>query len=191
MLSFRCHRSPHTPQKPPSLTLRAFLSPIPKSPSHHIFYHNRSIRCVLAESLQSCLTVCDPMDLARQAPLSMGFSRQEHWSGLPCPPPGDFPDSGIKPRSPALQVDSLPTELSGNSLPFLYILLIACAVSCCCRVSHVQLCDPVDLARQAPLSMGFSRQEYWSEQPFPSPGDLPDPGIKPRSPTLQADSLPS
>ena len=46
------------------------------------------------------------------------------------------------------------------------------------------------VAHQAPLSMGFSRQEYWSELPFPSPGDLPDPGIKPRSPALQADSLP-
>ena len=42
-----------------------------------------------------------------------------------------------------------------------------------------------------PLSMGFSRQEYWSGLPFPSPGDLPDPGIKPGSPTLQAESLPS
>ena len=39
--------------------------------------------------------------------------------------------------------------------------------------------------------MGFSRQEYWSGLPFPSPGDLPDPGIKPRSPALQADTLPS
>ena len=44
-------------------------------------------------------------------------------------------------------------------------------------------------ACQAPLSMGFSRQEYWSELPFPSPGDLPDPGIKPGSLELQADSL--
>ena len=44
---------------------------------------------------------------------------------------------------------------------------------------------------QAPLSMEFSRQEYWSEQPFPSPGDLPDPGIKPGSSALQMDSLPS
>ena len=42
-----------------------------------------------------------------------------------------------------------------------------------------------------PLSMGFSRPEYWSELPFPSPGDLPDPGIDPRSPALQADSLPA
>ena len=47
------------------------------------------------------------------------------------------------------------------------------------------------VALQASLSMGFSRQEYQSALPFPSPGDLPDPGIKPRSPTLQADFLPS
>ena len=40
----------------------------------------------------------------------MGFSRQEYWSGLPCPPPGDFPKPGIEPRPPALQVDSLPAE---------------------------------------------------------------------------------
>ena len=44
---------------------------------------------------------------------------------------------------------------------------------------------------QAPPSMGFSRQEYWSGLPFPSRGDLPDPRIKPASPTLQADALPS
>ena len=44
---------------------------------------------------------------------------------------------------------------------------------------------------QAPLSMEFSRQEYWSGLPFPSPGDLPDPGVEPTSPALQADSLSS
>ena len=49
---------------------------------------------------------------------------------------------------------------------------------------HIKLC-------QAPLSMEFFRQEYWSGFPFPSPGDLPDPGIEPRSPALQADVLPS
>ena len=47
------------------------------------------------------------------------------------------------------------------------------------------------VAYQAPLSMGFSRQEYWSGLPFPFPGDLPDPGIEPGSPTLEADSLTS
>ena len=46
-------------------------------------------------------------------------------------------------------------------------------------------------AHQAPLSMELTRQEYWNGLPFPSPGDLPDPGIKSRSPVLQADSLPS
>ena len=51
------------------------------------------------------------------------------------------------------------------------------------------LCDPWTVAHQAPPSMGFSRQEYWSGLPFPSPGDLPNPGIEPRSPTLQADAL--
>ena len=47
------------------------------------------------------------------------------------------------------------------------------------------------LAHEAPLSMEFSKQEYWSGLPFPSPGDLPNPEIEPKSPALQADSLPS
>ena len=47
---------------------------------------------------------------------------------------------------------------------------------------------PWTIAHLAPLSMGFSRQEYWSELPFPSPGDLPDPGIEPKSPASQMDS---
>ena len=56
---------------------------------------------------QSCPTLCNPMDcVAHQAPLSMGFFRQEYWSGLLCPPPGDLPNPGTKPRSPALQADS-------------------------------------------------------------------------------------
>ena len=50
---------------------------------------------------------------------------------------------------------------------------------------------PWTVAYQAPLSMGFSRQEYWSGFPFPSPGDLPDPGIEPGFPTLEADDLTS
>ena len=59
-----------------------------------------SLACVCAKSLQSCLTLSDPMDcIACQAPLSMGFSRQEYWSELPCPPTGDLPNSGIKPVS--------------------------------------------------------------------------------------------
>ena len=58
--------------------------------------------------------------MAPQAPLSTGFSRQEYRRGLPCPPPGHLPDPGIKPRSPALQADSLPTELPGKLYSQIY-----------------------------------------------------------------------
>ena len=59
-------------------------------------------------------------------------------------------------------------------------------------LSRVQLfATPWTVAYQVPPSMGFSSQDYWSRLPFPSPGDLPDVRIKPRSPALQADSLPS
>ena len=58
--------------------------------------------------------------------------------------------------------------------------------------SHVQLfATPQTIAHQAPLSMGFSRQEYWRGLPLPSPGDLPDPGIEPRPSKMQAGFLPS
>ena len=67
-----------------------------------------------SEFAQSCLTLCNPMDCAYQAPLSMGFSRQECWSGLPFPFPGDLLDPGIEPRSPALQADALPSEPPGK-----------------------------------------------------------------------------
>ena len=60
---------------------------------------------------QSCLTLATPYSVARQTPLSLGFSRQEYWSGLPFPCPGDLPNPVIEPGSPALQADSLLTEL--------------------------------------------------------------------------------
>ena len=58
-----------------------------------------------------CPTLATPWTVARQAPLSTGFSRQEYWSWLPFPSPGDLHNPGIEPKSPALQADSLPTEL--------------------------------------------------------------------------------
>ena len=57
--------------------------------------------------------------------------------------------------------------------------------------SYLTLCDPVDCSPAGSQSMRFSRQEHWRGSPFPSPGDLPDPEIKPRSPTLQPDALTS
>ena len=65
-----------------------------------------------SRSVVSDLTT--PRTIAHQAPLSMGFSRQEYWSQLPFPSPGHLPNSGIIPGSPALQADSLPTELWGK-----------------------------------------------------------------------------
>ena len=68
--------------------------------------------CVLSD-VQIFVT---PWTVAHQAPLSMGFLRQEYWSGLPCPPPGDLPNSGIKPTSPAWawQAHSLLLNLQGT-----------------------------------------------------------------------------
>ena len=65
---------------------------------------------------KSCPTLVTPWTVAHQAPLSMGFSRQEYWSGWPFPSPGNLPYPGIKPRSPVLQADSLLTELQGKTL---------------------------------------------------------------------------
>ena len=68
-----------------------------------------------SEAAHSCLTLCNPMDSSlHQAPPSMGFSRQEYWSGLPLPSPGHLPDPGIKPRSPTLQTEALPSEPPKN-----------------------------------------------------------------------------
>ena len=67
---------------------------------------------------QLYLTLSTPWTVAHQAPLSKGFSRQEYWRGLPFPFPGDLPNPGIKPTSPALQVDSLLSEPPGKSPQF-------------------------------------------------------------------------
>ena len=69
--------------------------------------------CAACLVAQSCLTLGTPQTVACQAFMSMGFSRQGHWSGLPFPAPGDLPDPGMKPGSPALQADALPTVLPG------------------------------------------------------------------------------
>ena len=100
---------------------------------------------------------------ARQASLSMESCRQEYWSVLPCTPPGDLPDSGIEPKSIALQADSLPLSYQGSPIYTLLLLLLS-------YFSRVWLlATPWTAAYQAPLSMGFSRQEYWSGVPLPSP----------------------
>ena len=77
-----------------------------------------------AELLQSCLTLVSPWTVARQAPLSIGFSRQEYWSGFPCLPPGALPDPGIKfvsLMSPALAGEFFTTKVTWDA--FVIILL--------------------------------------------------------------------
>ena len=74
-------------------------------------------RIMKVKEIVSCSVVSNsvtPWTVAHQAPLSMEFSRQEYWSGLPCPSPEDLPDPGIEHRSPALQADSLLSEPPGR-----------------------------------------------------------------------------
>ena len=66
------------------------------------------------KSLSRVHLFATPWTVAYQAPPSMGFSRQEYWSGLPFPSPGDLPDSRIEPGSPALQADALPSDPLGK-----------------------------------------------------------------------------
>ena len=70
----------------------------------------KNVKWDAAAAVQSCLTFVTPGTIALQAPLSMGFPRQEYWSELPFPSPGDLPDSGIEPTSPALAGGFCATE---------------------------------------------------------------------------------
>ena len=104
-----------------------------------------------AKSLQLCPTLCNLWTVAHQAPLSMRFSRQEYWSGLPFPPPGDLPDPGtelVSPTSPALQADSL-------------LLSHCCCCCCCCCLVASVVSDSVRPQRRQPTRL---------PRPWDSPG---------------------
>ena len=95
---------------------------------------------------------------------------------------GNLPDPGTEPASPTLAGGFFTTDPPGKPFSSMKVK----------SLSRVQLfATPWIVAHQAPLSMGFSRQDYWSGVPFPSPGDLPNPRIEPRSPALRADALTS
>ena len=123
-----------------------------------------------------------PQMEAHQAPPSLGFSRQEHWSGLPFPSP-------LMRYSLEINVITVQLRRKGEVNSYKVISIVLC---CAQSLSHVQLfATPWTVANQASLSMGFPRQEYWSGLQCPPPGDLPHPGIEPRFPALQMDSLSS
>ena len=99
---------------------------------------------------QSCLTLDIPRAVAHQAPLSMGFSRQKQWSGLPFPSLGDLADPGIEPGSPALQANSLPTELQGKTYIISIYLLIKHLG--CFYVSPTENSAAINIARASLVS---------------------------------------
>ena len=113
--------------------------------------------------------------------LSMEFSRQVYWSGLPFPPPGDLPDQGIKALSSCV-------SCTGRQILYHWATWETHCGGLVTK-SCPTLATPWTRACQDPLSMGFSRQEYWSGLPFLSPEDLSNPGIKPGSLALQGDLL--
>ena len=77
-----------------------------------------------SEVAQSCLTLCDPMDSSLPGSAIMGFSRQEYWSGLPFPSPGNLPNLGIEPGSPALHPDALPSEPLGKPKALINLIFL-------------------------------------------------------------------
>ena len=96
-----------------------------KQPNKAVFSNLNEAECLELEQIQLCVCVCVLVaqscptlatlwTVARQAPPSTEFSRQEYWSRLPFPSAGDLPDPGIEPRSPALLADSLPAESPGE-----------------------------------------------------------------------------
>ena len=103
------------------------------------------IECLVLSGVQFFVT---PWAVACQAPLSMGFPRQEYWSGLPFPPPGDFPNPGIEPVSPILVLTArfITAEPPGKCFDYTMCVLVT------------QSCPtPWTVVYQAPLSMEFSR----------------------------------
>ena len=146
----------------------------------------------------SHVRLCDPMDCSLSGSSVRGIFQARVLEGITIPSPGDLPNPGIKPRSPALRADALPSEPPGKKeegckwlLRSQVILsaMLCCAGLCLVAQSCPTLCDLGLQPARLLCAWGFSRQEYLSGLPFPSPEDLPNPEIKPGSPALQADSL--
>ena len=105
-----------------------------------------------------------PWTVAHQAPLSMGFSRQEYWGGVALP-------SSRGSSQPRDQIQVPQVSCHGRWVLYHCVFYVASVMS--------NSLQPYGLAHQAPLSMGFSKQEYWSGLPCLPPEDLPNPGIEP------------
>ena len=139
--------------------------------------------CVHAKLLQSCPTLCDPMDGSLPGSSVHGIfqARILEWVAI------SFSRRSSQPRDQSC--------LSSVSCIGRWDLHPQRHLESPYYITKVKVksdsVSPWAVAHQTPPSMGFFRQEYWSGLPFPSPGDLPDPGIEPGSPALQVDALPS
>ena len=144
---------------------------------------------MLVSRVKAVLRACDlihsfmfnsfatPQTVAHQAPLSMEFARQEYCNGLPFPPARHLPNPGIKTMSPALSSRLYPwatREAQIKAIQYLYRDIWSMGAKS--LQSCPAVCDSMDCSQPAPLSMGCSRQEYWSGLPCPPPGDPQDPG---------------
>ena len=98
--------------------------------SNHAIHHEL-VQCYIVKSLSRVRLFVTPWTVAYQAPPSMGFSRQEYWSGLPFPSPGNLPDLGIEPGSPALQADALTSAPPGIGIPHFPVLHFAALCRYC------------------------------------------------------------
>ena len=121
------------------------------------------------------------------------FITAQIWEQLWCPPTGEWVSCSIS-RQWNINQHKKRNEWSNHEKPWRKVKCLCCVLR---SFSHVWLfATPEPVVCQVPQFIGFYRQEYWSGLPFPSPGDLPDPGIEPgspawrQSPALQADSLP-
>ena len=131
-----------------------------------------------AKSLQSCLPLCSPTDFDHQAPLSMGFPRQEYWSGVPFLSPGDLPDPETELTSltgPELAVGFFTTRVTyGKPHTRLYLYYDKLWYWACVLICVQLFVTPWTITHQSPLSAhGISQSRIWSCLPFPSPWDLP------------------
>ena len=145
----------------PLLSPLLFLCKVAKLSQSSDYSTDKADVCV--KLLQSCPNLWDPMDCSLQAPLSMGFSRQEYWSGFPFPPPGDLPDLGTEPTSltsPALAGRFFTISSTWNTLTphcpnkadrncnllkfylFIYLLKDYCFTEFCCFLSNLNMNQP-------------------------------------------------
>ena len=124
----------------------------------------------------SCIRLFEtPWTVAYETPLSIGFSRQEYWSGLPFLSPGDLPDPGIEPGSPVLQADSLPIELQSLLIPIIYFIQYGQSLPITLQINTLSqtmaLCLPKTATTMSPTTWSF--QCNLNSLPHQEVGSLP------------------